>query len=336
MGLNSILITRFPNGLSDQAENTIFNSVPFPTKEKADFYEYFNDFLTYTAADWTITNANGGTLALADEAGGVLRITNGATNGWSVSMQKVGEAFLPEVGKRFAARIRVRTSSQALAPEKLFRRDLLQVYRTPIALGGVALCMAFAILMAWIVAPTQLTEAVLVAVLSAAGALGIWAGAWALVSRLTVGAWQLRVHLALASICLALWAWGWWLYGLAMFALQWRRLTPVAIALAALVAFVIAWRHLRYATRMRRVFTLALALLAPLLGGGVWWLVDQQLDPRTVNRVVQGPAIQPPSVRVSPSLDLDDYLSDVAELKREANRNRQQSLLASPIHDEED
>lgn len=109
MGLNSILITRFPNGLSDQAENTIFNSVPFPTKEKADFYEYFNDFLTYTAADWTITNANGGTLALADEAGGVLRITNGATNGWSVSMQKVGEAFLPEVGKRFAARIRVRT-----------------------------------------------------------------------------------------------------------------------------------------------------------------------------------------------------------------------------------
>jgi hypothetical protein len=233
-------------------------------------------------------------------------------------------------------RIRVRTSSQALAPEKLFRRDLLQVYRTPIALGGVALCMAFAILMAWIVAPTQLTEAVLVAVLSAAGALGIWAGAWALVSRLTVGAWQLRVHLALASICLALWAWGWWLYGLAMFALQWRRLTPVAIALAALVAFVIAWRHLRYATRMRRVFTLALALLAPLLGGGVWWLVDQQLDPRTVNRVVQGPAIQPPSVRVSPSLDLDDYLSDVAELKREANRNRQQSLLASPILDEED
>jgi hypothetical protein len=41
-------------------------------------------------------------------------------------------------------------------------------------------------------------------------------------------------------------------------------------------------------------------------------------------------------VRVSPSLDLTDYLADAAELKREANRNRQQSLLAAPILDEED
>ncbi len=233
-------------------------------------------------------------------------------------------------------RVRVRTSSESLAPERLFRRDLLQVYRTPIAAVGVLLCMAFACFMAWMTRPAQVAEAVLVGLLAAAAALGIWAGAWALVSRLTVGAWQLRIHLALASLCIALWAWGYWLYGVAMFALQWRRLTPVALALAALIAFIVTWRHLHYATRLRRILTLALALAAPVLGGGVWWLVDQQLDPRTVNRVVQGPPIQPPSVRVSPSLDLNDYLIDAAELKREANRNRQQSLLASPILDEED
>lgn len=233
-------------------------------------------------------------------------------------------------------RVRVRTSSEALAPERLFRRDLLQVYRTPIAAAGVALCMVFAIFMAWMIAPTQVAQAVLVGMLAAAAALGIWAGTWALVSRLTVGAWQLRIHLALASLCIALWAWGYWLYGVAMFALQWRRLTPVAVVLAALIAFVVTWRHMHYATRLRRVVTLLLAVLAPVLGGGVWWLVDQQLDPRTVNRVVQGPPIQPPWVRVSPSLDLADYLADAAELKREANRNRQQSLLAAPILDEED
>lgn len=233
-------------------------------------------------------------------------------------------------------RVRVRTSSEPLPEERLFRRDLLQVYRTPIAVTGVALCMAFAVLMAWMLAPAQVTEAVVVGVLLAAAALGIWAGAWALVSRLTVGAWQLRIHLALASLCIALWAWGYWLYGLAMFALQWRRLAAVMVVLAAVVAFVVTWRHLHYATRLRRVATLSLALLAPLLGGGVWWLIDQRVDPRTVNRVVQGPPIQPPSLRMAPSLDLADYLVDVAELKRDANRNRQQSLLASPILDEDD
>jgi hypothetical protein len=107
--LNDISVTRLPGGLADQQEGTIFNSVPFPTKQLANFYQYFNDFMTYLAGDWTITNANGGTLALRDEAGGVLRVTNGATAAWLVSAQKVGNAFLPVIGKKFAARIRVRT-----------------------------------------------------------------------------------------------------------------------------------------------------------------------------------------------------------------------------------
>lgn len=233
-------------------------------------------------------------------------------------------------------RVRVRTSVEPLPPERVFRRDLLQVYRTPIAAAGIAACLAFVVFMAWLMRPTAVAPAATVGVLIAAAVLGIWAGAWALVSRLTVGAWQLRIHLALASVCVALWAWGYWLHGLASFALQWRWLGPVMAVLAGVVAFIVAWRHLHYATRLKRYATLALALVVPVLGGGAWWLLDLQLDPRTVNRVVQGPPIQPPSVRVSPSLDLTDYLADAAELKREANRNRQQSLLAAPILDEED
>ncbi len=253
-------------------------------------------------------------------------------------------ARIPRTGRVIAGgelcigrtRVRVRGTSEALPPERLFRRDLLQVYRTPISVAGVAACLVFALFMAWMIMPARLGTGMLVGALLAGAALGVWAGVWALVSRLTVGAWQLRIHLALASICIALWAWGYWLYGVGMFAFQWRRLTPIMVVLAGVVAFVVAWRHLRYATRLRRVETLTLALLAPLLVGGLWWLVDQQIDPRTVNRVVQGPPIQPPSVRVSPSLDLADYLADAEELKREANRNRQQSLLAAPILDEED
>lgn len=110
MGLNSNIVTRLPNGLSDQALDTIFSSVPFSVAGMVNWYQYFNDFMNYLGStEWTVTNANGGTLALRDEAGGVLRITNGATNGFFVTIQKIGEAFLPAAGKQFAGRIKVRT-----------------------------------------------------------------------------------------------------------------------------------------------------------------------------------------------------------------------------------
>jgi hypothetical protein len=202
-------------------------------------------------------------------------------------------------------------------------------------MAALALCLLFAAFMAWARAPEQLAQGVLVAVLLALAVLAIWTAAWALVSRLTVGAWLVRIHLALAALSVALWGWGYWLYTLIAFALQWRWLGPVMAVLAGVVAFLAAWRHVRYATHFHRPAALALALLAPLLGGGLWWLVDLQIDPRTVNRVDQGARIHPPSVRVVASEDLGDYLTDSADLKRDANRNRQRSLLAAPILDEE-
>jgi hypothetical protein len=234
------------------------------------------------------------------------------------------------------SRVRVRTAEVALAPERPLYRDPLQKHRTLAALTGLALCLLFAAFMAWTRAPEQVAQGVLIGVLLAIVVLSIWTGAWALVSRLTVGAWLVRIHLAVAALCVALWAWGYWLYTLVAFAFQWRWIGPATAVLAGLVAYVAAWRHLRYATHFRRPAALALAVLAPLLCGGVWWLVDLQIDPRTVNRIEQGPRIHPPSARVAPSQDLGDFLTDAGELKREANRNRQQSLLAAPILDEGD
>jgi hypothetical protein len=108
------------------------------------------------------------------------------------------------------------------------------------------------------------------------------------------------------------------------------------IALAAVVAFTAAWLHLRNATHLPQVSAVILALAVPLLCGGVWWVVDLQLDPRTVNRVELGPRVYPPALRLAPSVDLNDYLTDVAGLKRDASRNRQQSLLENPVLDAED
>jgi hypothetical protein len=225
---------------------------------------------------------------------------------------------------------------ETLVQGRRFSRHLLLRYRTALAVAGMLLCLAFAAFLQWTYAPAQLAERVVIAELLAVAVLALWVGAWALVSRLTVGAWQVRMHLAIAAICVALWVWGYCLYSLAAFALQWRWLAPVMIALAALVAFAAAYLHLRNATRFHRLVALLLAALVPPLLGGVWWLIDLQVDPRTVNRIELGPDPYLPALRMAPSVDAGDYLSDLSELKRDANRNRQESLLESPILDAEE
>ena len=75
---------------------------------------YFNDFYTYTAADWTISTTEGGagaaTEALTDEAGGVLLITNDNLNNDSYALQKAGEAFCCTANKPFWLEGRFKTS----------------------------------------------------------------------------------------------------------------------------------------------------------------------------------------------------------------------------------
>jgi hypothetical protein len=278
-------------------------------------------------------------LLTLQEDGRVLVQDLGTRNGTTIDGYRVaaqGSAIISgEIGIGHT-RVRVRTAGEELPPERALHRDPLQKYRTAASVAGLSLCLLFAAFMAWTHAPDQLTEGMLIAVLVAIAVLAVWTGAWALVSRLTVGAWQVRIHLALAALCVALWGWGYWLYTVAAFALQWRLLGPATAVLAGVVAFVAAWRHVRYATHFHRPAAMALALLAPLLGGGIWWLVDLQVDPRTVNRVELGARIHPPSMRIVASEDLGDFLTDAADLKREANRNRQRSLLAAPILDEED
>jgi len=229
--------------------------------------------------------------------------------------------------------VRLRTEEGQVPAERAFRRDVLRRHRTLLALAGLTLCFSFAAFLQWMQAPGRLAQRILIAELVVIAGLALWVAAWCLVSRLTAGAWQVRIHLAIAAVCVGLWMWGHWLYTLAAFALQWSWIGPFAVLLAALVALAAAYLHLRHATHLWPMVSLLLALIVPPVLGGVWWLVDQQIDPRTVNRVDPGPRIYPPTLRLAPSMDVNDYLTDVAPLKREANRNRQQSLLETPILD---
>lgn len=98
--------TRFPPGVTNVEKNSVAGMYGLPYQ--ASWHTYFDDFDTYTAGNWTVTNAASGTVALTDADGGVLLVTNntGATD--SITLQKVGESFLLEAGKPaiFSARIK--------------------------------------------------------------------------------------------------------------------------------------------------------------------------------------------------------------------------------------
>lgn len=105
--------TRFTNGVAtvSKAAPLGFYGLPDPTE----WHTYFNDFDTYTAGDWTVTEVGTGTRALTDIDGGALLITNAAADNDANQFQKVGESFLLAAGKRafFKARFKVSDATQS-------------------------------------------------------------------------------------------------------------------------------------------------------------------------------------------------------------------------------
>lgn len=89
--------TSFPNGINMEDNSSFMSSLPVPID--TDWIVYFEDFHTYTAADWTVTETGSATQALTDAAGGKLLITNAASDNDSSESQLVGESFLFDSSK---------------------------------------------------------------------------------------------------------------------------------------------------------------------------------------------------------------------------------------------
>jgi hypothetical protein len=103
---------RYPNGVNNALKNTTLWSLPVmdPTR----VHIYFDDFDTYTAGQWTVTETGSGTKALADADGGVLGILTGASSGDLESYNKVGEGFLLASGKKAWFKSRLKVSEATL------------------------------------------------------------------------------------------------------------------------------------------------------------------------------------------------------------------------------
>jgi hypothetical protein len=112
--MGNISNTRFPNGMTNVGETDIFADMvePVPTL----FHSYFNDFNTYTAGDWVVTETDAAaTQALTAGDGGLLLITNTAADDDLVALQKTPAAFSFTAGKKafFSARFKVSDATQS-------------------------------------------------------------------------------------------------------------------------------------------------------------------------------------------------------------------------------
>jgi hypothetical protein len=106
------MTTHFTSGVTNVSNTGSEGLVKQPSRHK--YHEYFNDFDTYLASDWTITTTEGGsgaaTEALGDGDGGLLVITNDDADNDHDFFQLVKEGFKYEADKQLAFFTRLKTS----------------------------------------------------------------------------------------------------------------------------------------------------------------------------------------------------------------------------------
>lgn len=106
--------TNFTKGVNNiTAQNILGQMIQLdPTQ----MHTYFTDFDEYHAVNWTVTETQAGaTQALANVDGGVLLLTNSAADNDLNALQKVGESFKFEAGKKlfFKARFAVSDATES-------------------------------------------------------------------------------------------------------------------------------------------------------------------------------------------------------------------------------
>lgn len=87
--------TNFPNGVTNVGTLANGNGDTLQTYVAPDpsrVHQWFNDFDGYVAADWTVTTTGSGTAAVQNADGGILLLTNGASDNDNIFLQYKGGA----------------------------------------------------------------------------------------------------------------------------------------------------------------------------------------------------------------------------------------------------
>ncbi len=237
----------------------------------------------------------------------------GMTSAWAINPD---QAFLV-AGERIRVRTRDYTPSRS------------RLVQTPLAwLGGwttlvaVALAIAITALQTW-VADTEGERATkyVTGALAMVGLVSLWAGAWAVVSRLTGRSTHFLAHLSLACLALVAIATIDFVFDSAAYALNFSTLYQYGYLLAAACVGVLVWCHTRYIVRTSVasaattgfVFAIAIASMQAI----TYYNLRGNLEAgQTMTEM------RPPSWQWVSSATLDDFFSGSAHLEKRAEESK--------------
>lgn len=96
MPLNDLNVTRYPNGVGNAAINTLLSQLPFPWPVAQKVFD--DDFYTFTAAQWTVTETQAGaTQAIINPGnGGIVALVNSAADNDLNAIQRVAAGVTAE------------------------------------------------------------------------------------------------------------------------------------------------------------------------------------------------------------------------------------------------
>lgn len=105
--------TNFPDGVTNANVERLNGQMVFP--DPTLFHTYFNDFDTYVAGDWVVTETGDGTQALTAGNGGLLLLTSSALDNDGMVLQKTPAAFAMSANKKcwFGARLAMQKATES-------------------------------------------------------------------------------------------------------------------------------------------------------------------------------------------------------------------------------
>lgn len=221
-------------------------------------------------------------------------------------------------------RLRIRTASEALPPEKPDSLQPASLLHDPAWIAGAG-ALAGSLQLAyggWLGAPRDLATVIVTTLLSGALGAAAWVAFWALLSRVMQGEWRWLRHasifLGVATIYIAVES----VLDLTWFAFSLPQWSTRAAWIGAIAFGCALYLHLIYASSLTRRRAAMIACVLPAISGGVgqWLQARQQM--RDVNHIATSVRIYPPALRASGSGAPGDYFRDAAKLREAADKTR--------------
>lgn len=226
-------------------------------------------------------------------------------------------------------RLRIRTSLEALAPEKADHLRPTSVLHDPAWIAGIAALVGFAQLAYsnWLGAPRDLTTLIVTSLISAIAAGSAWVAFWALLSRVILAEWRWIRHAAIfLGVAVVFYALnglldlGWFAFSLPHWA---NRATWVgAIAFACAL-----YLHLTNASNISVRRAAIIACIVPALSGGAGQWVQERLQTRDVNYIGAGLRVFPPAFRLTGAGTVEAYFQKAAGLREASDKKRKSTQI---------